>query len=190
MKPEIILIAFLAYTLLLFGISFITSKGSNNNSFFIGNKKSPWLVVAYGMIGASLSGVTFMSVPGEVGSSAFSYMVLVLGYLLGYLVIIKILLPLYYNLNLTSIYTYLESRFGFFSYKSGASFFLISRIMGASVRMYLVVMVLQSFVFDQFGIPIWISIFFLIGLIFLYTMKAGIKTIVWTDTLQTTFMIF
>lgn len=189
MKPETILLSFLAYTALLFLISFLTSRNSNNNSFFIGNKKSPWIVVAYGMIGATLSGVTFISVPGMVGDNYFSYMVLVLGYILGYLVIIYILLPIYYKFNLTSIYTYLNERFGIYSYKSGASFFLVSRIIGASMRMYIVVMILQTFVFDAWGIDYWFSIALFITLILLYTMQAGIKTIVWTDTLQTTFML-
>lgn len=146
-------------------------------------------MVAYGMIGASLSGVTFISIPGTVGTNGFSYMMIVLGYLLGYFAISKILLPLYYRLNLTSIYTYLLDRFGNSSYKTGASFFLLSRIIGASFRMFLVINVLQLFVFNALGIPFWITVIGFVGLILLYTYQAGIKTIVWTDTLQTTFML-
>jgi len=189
MSPYLILGSFLAYTLMLFIISWITGRKSGNEAFFVGNKVSPWYVVAYGMIGASLSGVTFISIPGDVGASHFSYMVIVFGYLLGYIIIANILLPLYYKLNLTSIYTYLEKRFGFWSYKTGAFFFLISRIIGASFRMYLIVEVLHLFVFDEWGVPFAVTVVFFIILIMLYTIKGGIKTIVWTDTLQTTFML-
>ena len=174
---------------MLFGVSWITSRKANNKAFFVGNKNSPWFVVAYGMVGASLSGVTFISIPGWVNDFQFSYMVVVLGYLLGYLVIAKVLLPLYYRLNLTSIYSYLESRFGFWSYKTGAFYFLLSRIIGASFRMFLIVNVLQIFVFDAWNIPFGLTISLFILLIWLYTFKGGIKTIVWTDTLQTTFML-
>jgi Na+/proline symporter len=146
-------------------------------------------VVAYGMIGASLSGVTFISIPGWVGTTGFTYFVIVLGYVLGYAVISTVLLPLYYRLNLTSIYTYLEQRFGRRAYTTGAVFFLVSRIIGASLRMFLVVSVLQIFVFEHFGIPFWLTVVLFMVLIQLYTLKGGIKTIVWTDTLQTTFMI-
>ncbi len=189
MKPEIIFISFLSYTALLFLIAYITGRKADGNAFYIGNHKSPWYVVAYGMIGASLSGVTFISVPGEVGNSQFQYMVMVLGYLLGYAVIANILLPLYYRLNLTSIYTYLEGRFGTASYKTGSSFFLLSRVIGASFRLYLVVSVLQVFVFDKWDFPLYLTTSIFILLIVLYTFKGGIKTIVWTDTLQTTFML-
>jgi SSS family solute:Na+ symporter len=174
---------------MLFAISFLTSRKSDNDTFMLGNRRSPWYIVAYGMIGASLSGVTFISIPGEVGESHFSYMVIVLGYLLGYFVIANVLLPLYYKLELTSIYTYLEGRFGKYSYKTGSIFFLISRIIGASFRMFLVVMVLQHFVFDAWGIPFWATVAMFITLIMLYTFRSGIKTIIWTDTLQTTFML-
>lgn len=189
MNPWIILICFASYTILLFVITWLTSRKANNESFFIGNKVSPWYVVAYGMIGASLSGVTFMSVPGWVGSTQFSYILVVLGYLVGYFVIANVLLPLYYRLNLTSIYTYLNQRFGFWSYKTGAFFFLLSRTIGASFRMFLVINVLQIFVFEQFGIPFWASVLIFIVLILIYTFEGGIKTIIWTDTLQTTFML-
>ena len=189
MTPAIILITFLLYTLVLFAVSWFTARGADNQSFFIGNKKSPWFVVAYGMIGASLSGVTFISVPGWVGSSGFTYFIIVLGYVAGYAVVTTVLLPLYYRLNLTSIYTYLDQRFGAKSYLTGASFFLISRIVGAAFRMFLVVSVLQYFVFDYFNIPFWVTVVIFMLLIQLYTLKGGIKTIVWTDTLQTTFML-
>ncbi|MCD4745146.1 MAG: sodium:solute symporter [Bacteroidales bacterium] len=189
MSPHIIFFVLIAYTILLFIVSWITSKKSDNETFFVGNRVSPWYIVAYGMIGASLSGVTFISVPGWVGSTQFSYMMVVIGYLLGYFIIAKVLLPLYYNLKLTSIYTFLENRFGFWSYKTGAFYFLLSRIIGASFRMFLVVNVLQIFVFDAWNVPFAATVAVFILLILLYTYKGGIKTIVWTDTLQTTFML-
>jgi Na+/proline symporter len=188
-SPQLILFSFIAYTLILFIVSWFTARKSTNEAFFIGNRISPWYVVAYGMIGASLSGVTFISIPGDVGSTHFSYMIIVFGYLLGYFVIANVLLPLYYKLNLTSIYSYLEERFGFWSYKTGAFYFLVSRVIGASFRMFLVVNVLQIFVFDNWGIPFWVTVTSFIILIMLYTVRGGIKTIVWTDTLQTTFML-
>jgi len=189
MKPLLILIIFLVYTVLLFTVTWITARKANNQSFYIGNRISPWFVVAYGMIGASLSGVTFMSVPGWVKETQFSYMVVVFGYLFGYFVIALVLLPLYYRLKLTSIYTYLDQRFGFWSYKTGAGFFILSRILGASLRMFLVINVLQIFVFDAWNIPFWVNVLIFITLIIIYTLKGGIRTIVWTDMLQTTFML-
>lgn len=177
------------YFLLLIVISRITSKNADNDSFFTGNKKSPWFVVAFGMIGASLSGITFISVPGWVQDQQFAYMQMVLGYLAGYLVIATILMPLYYRLNLTSIYTYLERRFGFWPYKTGAVFFLISRIIGASFRLFIVAKVFQITIFDKWNIPFFITVLITIILIFIYTNKGGIKTIIWTDTLQTLFML-
>ena len=189
MNQQIILFVFLTYTALLFTISWWTGRKAGNSSFFIGDKSSPWYIVAYGMIGASLSGVTFISIPGVVGDAKFSYMAIVFGYLVGYFIIARLLLPLYYKLGLTSIYTYLHSRFGIASYKTGASFFLLSRIIGASFRMFLVINVLQIFVFNAFGIPFWLTVIGFVGLILVYTYQAGIKTIVWTDTLQTTFML-
>jgi Na+/proline symporter len=188
-NPSTILIIFLSYTLLLFLVTWITARRATNRTFFIGNKASPWFVVAYGMIGASMSGVTFISVPGWVGSTQFSYMILVLGYVFGYIVIATILMPLYYRLNLTSIYTYLGTRFGFWSYKSGAFYFIISRVIGASFRMFLIVNVLQVFVFDAWKIPFGVTVMIFIVLILLYTFKGGIKTIIWTDMIQTTFML-
>ncbi|WP_298236880.1 sodium:solute symporter [uncultured Algibacter sp.] len=183
----ILLIA--SYFGLLILISYLTGKKSGNDAFFKGNRQSPWYVVAFGMIGASLSGVTFISVPGWVEASQFSYMQVVLGYIVGYFVIGTILLPLYYKLNLTSIYTYLEERFGNYAYKTGASFFLISRVVGASFRLYLVANVLQIILFDDLGIQFWQTVTITVLLIWLYTFKSGIKTIVWTDTLQTLFML-
>jgi Na+/proline symporter len=189
MPPFLILGIFLIYTIILFAVTWFTARKADNQSFFIGNKVSPWFVVAYGMIGASLSGVTFMSLPGWVKDTQFSYMVVVMGYLFGYLVIALVLLPLYYRLKLTSIYSYLDQRFGFWSYKTGAGFFIISRTLGASLRMYLVINVLQIFVFDAWNVPFWVNVLVFITLIILYTLKGGIRTIIWTDTLQTTFML-
>lgn len=189
MTPKIIFIAFILYTSLIFFVAWLTTRKADNQSFFIGNRKSPWLVVAYGMIGASLSGVTFISVPGWVGTAHFTYFVIVLGYVAGYAVVSTVLLPVYYKLNLTSIYTYLGKRLGRSSYKTGSSFFLISRIIGASFRMFLVVDILQIFVFDHYGIPFWGTVVLFLVIIQLYTLRGGIKTIVWTDTLQTTFML-
>jgi len=162
----------------------VTGKGAGSEGFFIGAKKSPWYAVAFGMIGDSLSGVTFISVPGAVGTSQFSYLQLVFGYFFGYLVISEILLPLYYRLNLTSIYSYLNQRFGTWSEKTGSFFFLLSRTMGAAARLYLTAGVVQLFVFDQFGIPFWLSVSIIIILILIYTYRGGIKTLVWTDTFQ------
>jgi len=178
-----------SYFGILILISYFTGKKSDNEAFFKANKQAPWYIVAFGMIGASLSGVTFISVPGWIEASQFSYMQVVLGYVVGYLVIGTVLLPLYYRLNLTSIYTYLEERFGAFSYKTGASFFLISRVVGASFRLYLVATVLQIIIFDEMGIAFWQTVTITILLIWLYTFKSGIKTIIWTDTLQTLFML-
>jgi len=189
MSPLLILSVLIGYFIVLFGISMITSRGGDNADFFIGSKQSPWYLVAFGMIGASLSGVTFISVPGWVAGSSFAYMQMVLGYLVGYTFIALVLMPLYYRLNLTSIYTYLEHRFGTASYKTGAGFFLLSRTIGAAFRLYLVAGVLQYFVFDAYGIPFFITVVLTILLIWLYTFKGGIRTIVWTDSLQTLFML-
>lgn len=186
---QMIFWSFIAYTLMIFFVTWLTSRKANSQSFFMGNKRSPWPVVAYGMIGASLSGVTFMSVPGWVGDRSFSYLLLVIGYFLGYLVVALVLLPLYYRLNLTTIYTYLHQRFGFWSYKTGSFFFILSRTLGASLRMFIVIMVLQKFVFDGWNIPFEVTTMLFLLLILLYTFKGGIKTIIWTDTLQTTFML-
>ena len=189
MNSSLLLIVFLAYTLLIFAVTWITSRKANNETFFTGNRRSPWFVVAYGMIGASLSGVTFMSVPGNVFSQNFYYMPMVFGFLAGYVIIALVLMPLYYRMNLTSIYTYLEKRFGFFTYKSGAAFFILSRTLGATLRMFLVVSVLHIFILQNLGVPFWVAGLIFVALILLYTVKGGIKTIVWTDMLQTTFML-
>jgi Na+/proline symporter len=189
MNANLIFGVFLAYSLLLVILGYLTSRKSSNETFFTAGKTSPWYVVSYGMIGASLSGITFISVPGNVLHANFSYLVMVFGYLLGYLLIAYILLPIYYKLNLSSIYTYLHSRFGFYTYKTGASFFLLSRVIGASFRMFVVVSILQTFIFNQWGVPFWVSLSSFIILIWLYTNRGGIKTIIWTDTLQTTFML-
>lgn len=189
MHPLFVGSVVLGYFILLIGISWVTSKNAQATDFYTANRSSKWYLVAFGMIGASLSGVTFISVPGEVANSNFYYFQVVLGYLVGYFIIAKVLLPLYYRLNLVSIYTYLEQRFGFWSYKSGAFFFLLSRIIGASFRLFLVAGVLQIAFFDAYNLPFWVSVLTTITLIWFYTFKGGIKTIVWTDTLQTTFML-
>ncbi len=186
-----ILLCFAAYTLLLFLVMWLTGRrgAKGNEAFFRAGRKSPWPVVAYGMIGASLSGVTFMSVPGDVLANKWFYMPMVLGYVLGYATIALVLLPLYYKLNLTSIYTYLSQRFGLRSERTGALFFIISRLLGSALRMYLVVFVLYEFVFSAWDIPFWVPAVVFIAIILLYTFAGGIKTVVWTDTLQTTFLI-
>jgi len=189
MNPNLILLVFVIYTLLLFFITWLTSRKANNETYFIGNRRSIWYVVAYGMIGASLSGVTFMSVPGMVEQHGFAYFMVVIGYFIGYQVVAFVLLPLYYKLNLTSIYTYLDQRFGNGSYKAGSLLFILSRSLGASMRMFLVVLILQNFLFDALGIPFVMTAVIFISLVLLYTFQGGIKTIVWTDTLQTTFML-
>ena len=189
MSPTLVGSIILGYFALLIAVSWITSKNSTPDDFYTAHRQSPWYLVAFGMIGASLSGVTFISVPGEVGTSNFHYFQVVLGYLVGYLVIGTVLLPLYYRLNLVSIYTYLDQRFGFWSYKTGAFFFLLSRVIGASFRLFLVAGVLQITFFDSFGLPFWVAVLTTILLIWLYTFRGGIKTIVFTDTLQTAFML-
>lgn len=189
MQPLHILFLIIGYFSVLIFISYLTGKSANNATFFKADNSSPWYLVAFGMIGASLSGVTFISVPGWVETQSMSYMQMVLGYIVGYAVIGLVLLPLYYRLNLTSIYTYLEDRFGSYSYKTGASFFLLSRTIGAAFRLFLVANVLQLLLFDAYGIPFWVTVTITILLIWLYTFKGGIKTIVWTDTLQTLFML-
>jgi Na+/proline symporter len=179
----------IGYFLLLLVVAWYTSRNSNNESFFIGNRSSNWMLVAFGMIGTSLSGVTFVSVPGTVGSAALNYYQVVLGYFLGYLVIAYVLLPLYYKMNLTSIYNYLEHRFGMTSYKTGATYFILSRTLGATARLYLVVNILQIFILDSMGVPFWATALVILILILLYTFEGGVKTIVYTDTLQTSCML-
>ena len=189
MSSILLISVILLYFILLFIISFFTGKNDSNDTFFLGNRDSPWYVIAYGMIGTTLSGITFISVPGWVASSQFSYLQMVFGFFVGYFVVSRILLPLYYNLGLTSIYTYLRDRFGSNSYKTGSAFFLLSRTIGASFRLFLIASVLQFAVFDAWNIPFFITVVITISLIWLYTYRSGMKTIIWTDTLQTTFML-
>ncbi|TMM55996.1 sodium:solute symporter [Maribacter algarum] len=189
MTPTHILLLIGGYFLVLLLISYFTGKNDSNIDFFKAGKSSPWYLVAFGMVGASLSGVTFISVPGWVEASEFSYMQVVLGYFLGYLVTAYVLLPIYYKQNVTSIYEYLDERFGWMSYKVGAVSFFISRVLGAAFRLFLVAIVLQQFVFDAWGVPFELTVVLSILLIWVYTFRGGIKTIVWTDTLQTLFML-
>jgi len=189
MSPILMFSFVFGYFALLLTVAWYTSRNSNNESFFIGNRSSNWMLVAFGMIGTSLSGVTFVSVPGGVGSSNFFYFQVVLGYLLGYIVIAFVLLPLYYRMNLTSIYTYLEKRFGVNAHKAGAFFFILSRTVGATARLYLVISVLQIFIFNKLGIPFEATALVILLLILLYTFEGGVKTIIYTDTLQTAGML-
>jgi SSS family transporter len=189
MTPLLIVLLIIAYFAVLIAISYFTGKEDSNAAFFKANKSAPWYLVAFGMIGASLSGVTFISVPGAIEDKQFGYLQVVFGYLVGYFIIAYVLLPLYYRLNLTSIYTYLRDRFGKTSYKTGSIAFLISRTVGASFRLFLVAKVLQLLVFDLFGVPFAITVVITVALIWLYTFKGGIKTIIFTDTLQTLFML-
>ena len=189
MSPTLVISILVVYFGAMILISFLTSKGADTNTFFTGNRQSPWYLVAFGMIGASLSGVTFISVPGNVGKIGFAYFQIVLGYLVGYWVIIGVLLPLYYRLNLVSIYTFLEQRFSFWSYKTGAFFFMVSRTIGSSLRLYLAATVLQLFLFDAWNIPFFVTVATTILMIWIYTFRGGIKTIVWTDTFQTFFLV-
>lgn len=189
MQPSTILFLILAYFGVLILISYFTGKDDSNDTFFKAKSQSPWYVVAFGMIGASLSGVTFISVPGWVKDAQFSYLQVVMGYLFGYLVIVYILLPIYYRLNVTSIYEYLSQRFGVVSYKTGAFFFFISRVLGAAFRLFLVATVLQYFIFENWGVPFIFTVSLSIAFIWIYTARGGIKTIVYTDTLQTLFML-
>ena len=179
----------IGYFVLLLTVAWYTSRNSNNDSFFIGNRNSNWMLVAFGMIGTSLSGVTFVSVPGGVGSSNFYYFQVVLGYLFGYMVIAFVLIPLYYRMNLTSIYTYLEKRFGINAHKAGAFFFILSRTVGATARLYLVINILQIFILDRLGVPFIVTSLVILLMILLYTFEGGVKTIIYTDTLQTTGML-
>lgn len=190
MSPLILLGFLLGYFAILIGIAHLTSRNSADNStFFIANRNSKWYLVAFGMIGTALSGVTFISVPGAVGKSEFGYFQFILGNAVGFIIIATVLLPLYYRMNLISIYTYLEKRLGFWSYKSGAMIFLISRTIGSAFRLYLVAIVLQKFIFDAWNVPFWLTIVICLVLIWLYTHKGGLKTIIITDTLQTVFLL-
>lgn len=189
LSPEILFGFIGAYFVVLIIISRLTSTGADNDSFFTANRSSPWYLVAFGMIGASLSGVTFLSIPGAVVKDGFTYMQIVLGYFFGYLVIIHLLMPVYYRLSGVTIYSYLENRFGSMAYKTGAAYFLISRIIGSAFRLYLVALVFDRFIFGSYGIPFWLTVLITILLIYVYSFRGGIKTIVYTDTLQTTFML-
>ena len=186
LSPQVILGIIVGYFLMLIGISYITSRGSSDNhSFFMAKRQSPWYLIAIGMIGTSISGITFISVPGWVEARSMSYMQTVFGFLLGYVVIAFVLMPMYYKLNLISIYTYLDQRFGKNSYKTGSAFFLLSRTVGSGFRLYLAALVLHQFVTSPFGIPFWVTVAVTIGLIWSYTFKGGVKTIIWTDLIQT-----
>jgi Na+/proline symporter len=189
MSPIILLSIIIVYFALLLWVAYKTGKGSDNESFFIGNRKSNWMLVAFGMIGTSLSGVTFVSVPGAVGNDKFAYLQITLGYLIGYIVVAYVLLPLYYRLQLTSIYGYLQQRMGQLSYKSGAWIFIVSRLVGATARLYLVVNILQISILDSLGVPFIVTTLIILAMIILYTYEGGVKTIVWTDTLQTSCML-
>ncbi len=189
MSPFLVISILILYFAALITISYFTSKGADTNTFFTANRQSPWYLVAFGMIGSSLSGVTFVSVPGNVGKIGFAYFQMVLGYLVGYWIIIGILMPLYYRLNVVSIYTYLEQRFDTWAYKTGAFFFLVSRTIGSSLRLFLAATVLQLFLFDAWGVPFIVTVATTILLIWVYTIKGGVKTIIWTDTFQTFFLV-
>ena len=193
LTPTFVLIVLFLYFAMLVGVAWFTGRNNSNEGFFLANRKVPWYVVAYAMIGTSISGVTFISIPGAVGGSglnmAFSYMQVVLGYLLGYLFIATVLMPMYYRLNLTSIYGYLEQRFGWWSYKTGAGFFLLSRTLGSAARMFLAASVLQLFVFGPMGVPFALTVILMLALIYAYTFKGGLKTIIWTDSIMTTFFL-
>lgn len=189
LSASTILLCIGIYFFMLILIAYITGKKSDNANFFLAGRQAPWYLVAFGMIGASISGVTFISVPGFVKANQFSYFQVVIGYIFGYLTIGLLLMPMYYKLNLTSIYTYLEQRFGYWSYKSGSAFFILSRTIGSACRLYLVALVLYQFVFSSFGVPFWLTTLITIFLIWIYTFRGGIKTIVYTDVFQTTFLL-
>src|SRR5689334_12914181 len=189
MSPIFLFVFVLIYFLVLLGVAWYTSRNADNNSFFIGNRNSNWMLVAFGLIGTSLSGVTFVSVPGTVGGNGFGYFQVVIGNFIGYCLIAFILLPLYYKMQVTSIYNYLHQRFGNTAYKTGALFFIISRVLGATARLYLVINVLQLFILDNLHVPFPLTTFVILLMILLYTFEGGVKTIVFTDTLQTTFML-
>ncbi|NIA54020.1 sodium:solute symporter [Massilia sp. TW-1] len=189
MSPALLFCILIAYFALLLGVAWATARGANNDSFFIGNKSSNWMLVAFGMVGTTLSGATFISVPGAVGADGFGYAQILIGYVIGYVAVAYLLLPVYYRLRLTSIYHYLDVRLGRRAYQSGAGFFILSRLFGATARLYLVVAVLQAIILDGLGVPFWLTTLVILGMILLYTYQGGVKTIVWTDTLQTTCML-
>jgi len=189
MSPFLVIGIILSYFLLLIVVSLLTSRKADTHTFFTGNRKSPWYIVAFGMVGTTISGVTFISVPGEVGNSAFSYLQFIMGNIVGFWIVAGVLLPLYYHLNLVSIYTFLNQRMGDYSHKTGSFFFLVSKLIGASFRLYLVAGVLQIAFFDAFNIPFAFTVVVTLALVWVYTQKGGIKTIIWTDSLQTLFLI-
>ena len=189
MTPAVVLIAFFAYIIVLFGISYIVGHRADNQGFFVGNRKSPWYVVAFAMIGSMISGVTFISVPGMGAASGFSYLQMVLGFVVGQILIAYVLVPLFYKMNLVSIYEYLENRFGMSSYRTGAWFFFISKMLGAAVRLFLVCVVLQLLVFGPMKLPFLLNVIFTVGLVWLYTFRGGVKSLIWTDTLKTVCLI-
>ncbi len=193
LTPALVLVVLLLYFAMLMGVAWYTGRGVTNEGFFLAERKAPWWVIAYAMIGTSISGVTFISIPGAVGGTgvnmAFSYMQVVLGYLVGYFFIATVLMPMYYRLNLTSIYGYLEQRFGYWSYKTGAGFFVLARTFGSAARMFLAASVLQTFVFAPLGVPFVVTVTIMLALIYAYTYKGGLKTIIWTDTIMTTFFL-
>jgi SSS family transporter len=189
MNPLLVATLLGGYFFLLIIIAHLTSRKATTDTFFTANRRSPWFVVAFGMIGTTISGVTFISVPGEVGNSASTYFEFIMGNLVGFWIVALVLLPVYYKLNLISIYSYLEQRFGFYSYKSGSFFFLLSRTIGAAFRMYLVAEVLQLALFDALGVPFGVTVMISIFLIWVYTYRGGVKTIIWTDSLQTIFLL-
>ncbi|MFL6658171.1 MAG: sodium:solute symporter [Massilia sp.] len=190
MSPVLLFCILIAYFGLLLGVAWATSRNATNDSYFIGNKRSNWMLVAFGMVGTTLSGATFISVPGAVGKDGFGYAQVLIGYVLGYIAVTFVLLPLYYRLKLTSIYHYLDVRLGKRAYQSGAGFFILSRLLGASARLYLVVNILQAIILDSLGVPFWLTTLVILAMILLYTYQGGVKTIVWTDTLQTSCMLF
>ncbi len=189
MSTVLISMVILSFFAILMLVSWLTSRNASSDTFFTGNRKSPWYLVAFGMIGSTISGVTFISVPGEVGNTAWTYFQFLVGNFIGYWIIALVLIPLYYRLKLVSIYTYLDQRFGLKSYRTGAFFFLLSQTIGASFRLYLAAGVLQVAFFDALGVPFWLTVLLTLLLIWVYTYRAGIKTIVWTDTLQTIFIL-
>ena len=189
MTPAVVLIAIFAYFIWLFGISYIVVHRADNQGCVVGNRKSPWYVVAFAMIGSMISGVTFISVPGMVAASGFSYLQMVLGFVVGQILIAYVLVPLFYKMNLVSIYEYLENRFGMSSYRTGAWFFFISKMLGAAVRLFLVCVVLQLLVFGPMKLPFLLNVIFTVGLVWLYTFRGGVKSLIWTDTLKTVCLI-
>lgn len=190
MSPALLFCILIGYFALLLGVARVTSRNATNDSYFIGNKSSNWMLVAFGMVGTTLSGATFISVPGAVGRDGFGYGQILIGYVVGYIAVAYILLPLYYRLKLTSIYSYLDVRLGRRAYQSGAGFFILSRLIGSTARLYLVVNILQAIILDSLGVPFWLTTLVILGMILVYTYQGGVKTIVWTDTLQTTCMLF